>query len=204
MYIHHPDLLSHRYGWRHERTGAEVRRVDEALKTLVAAVTARLGPDLETVIVSDHGMDDTKTFLDFSDLVTHPDFGKKFVVALDSTMVRAIYLDSSGARTVRDRLATVPGRFLTKEDRIRFGIDFPANWYGEDIFLLKEGASIYPNFHSLLRPLSMHAYDPALESQTAFAYAAGATAERAIAEAAAQGPLAMNHLFPVFARTIGV
>jgi hypothetical protein len=119
-------------------------------------------------------------------------------------MVRAIYLDSSGVITVRDRLATVPGRFLTKEDRIRFGTDFPADWYGEDIFLLNEGVSIYPNFHSLLRPLSMHAYDPALESQTAFAYASGATAERAIAETAAQKPLEMNHLFPVFARILGV
>ena len=47
------------------------------------------------------------------------------------------------------------------------------------------GVSIYPNYHSLMKPLAMHAYDPGLDSQTAFLFAPGGSsldAARGISE----------------------
>ena len=49
-----------------------------------------------------------------------------------------------------------------------FRINFPHNLYGDDIFLLDQGYSIYPNFMSWAKPKAMHAYDPGYKEQRGF------------------------------------
>lgn len=181
-YIHFPDFFAHRYGRSHPHSVQEIERVDEALSTLINDFKSKLGEGTEFVVVSDHGMSDTHTFVDYSHLVNHREFGKAFVLALDSTMVRAVYLNDRGRDIVRNALSDAPARLLSSQDRKNFRIDFAPEIYGEDIFLFDDGVSIYPNYHSLMRPLSMHAYDPNLDSQTAFIYAKGTAVERAVSD----------------------
>jgi predicted AlkP superfamily pyrophosphatase or phosphodiesterase len=193
VYVHTPDLYAHRFGLKDCRFDAEVSRVDSALGEIVTAARQRLGSETQTVAVSDHGMDHTGRFIDFNDLVMHPRFGKDFIAGIDSTMVRLYYLNQDGRRVARTLVETSgAGTFLTPEQRGGLGVNFPAEAYGEDIYLLKPGISIYPNFHSLLRPLAMHAYHPETPDQQAFTVYEG---ESLASLRAHRGTLRMQDIF---------
>ena len=198
VYMHHPDLFAHRYGVDDERTVAEINAVGRAAGEIVDATRRKLGDGLQTVIVSDHGMNRTTRFVDFSDLVMRPEFGKSFVVALDSTMVRARYLTGGGEELVRSVLdAKGFSKPVPSQERKKLGITFPGERYGDEIFLMEPGTSIYPNFHSLTRPLAMHAYHPDVDDQTAFALFIGDEARTAPAMLGS-GRLQMKDLLRAF------
>lgn len=202
-YMHFPDFFAHRYGRSHVHSTQEIERVDRALSMLINEYKSKLGDNTEFVVVSDHGMSDTHTFVDYSHLVSHREFGKAFVLALDSTMVRAVYLNDRGRNIVRNALSDAPARLLSSQERQDFRIDFAPEIYGEDIFLFDDGVSIYPNYHSLMRPLSMHAYDPNLDSQTAFIYTNGTGTERAVNDLANERHIDMTDVRSIMAAVIG-
>tara|TARA_A100001037_G_scaffold286149_1_gene294256 strand:+ start:8592 stop:9821 length:1230 start_codon:yes stop_codon:yes gene_type:complete len=161
MYLHSVDMWGHRYGIKSEKFSEVLQSTDLALEQIINASHSHFGEDLRICIVSDHGMNHTKEFIDFSDLIYNKSFGRDYLVALDSTMVRIWYLTEKGKIKIRDYFSNDHrGHFLSKSEIKNYGIDFEDNRYYEDIFLLDEGWSIFPNFHSYLKPLSMHAYDP--------------------------------------------
>ncbi len=202
VYLHTPDMYAHRHGIRSARFQAELSRADGAMAAMVGAIRDRLGQDTQIVVVSDHGMDHTEKFISFQHLVRHRGFGKDFVVALDSTMVRVLYLTPSARSTVRDLIqSSGVGRFLEPEERRHLGVDFPPEHYGQDIYLLEPGSSIYPNFHSLMRPLAMHAYHPDVQDQRAIALFLG---DRVAESAHARHVLDMPDIFPVLSTVLGL
>ncbi len=202
VYLHTPDMYAHRYGIKGAQFQAELARADGAIAAMVEAIRDRLGPDAQIVIVSDHGMDHTERSISFQHLVRHRGLGKDFVVALDSTMVRVMYLRPSARGAVRDLIeSSGAGRFLTPEERRHLGVDFPPEHYGEDIYLLGPGASIYPNFHSLMRPLAMHAYHPDVQDQRAIALFLG---DRVAESVHARHVLDMPDIFPVLSSVLGL
>lgn len=201
VYIHTPDLYAHRYGLRDGRYRGEVAEADRALEAVTKALRQKLGADAAIAVVSDHGMNHTEKFADYSRLVFDRGFGRDFVAALDSTMVRLLPLRPGGADAARDSVdATGHGRWLSAEEKQSLGIDFPAEMYGEHVYLLAPGVSIFPNFHSLLRPAAMHAYHPDVPDQLAFAYFDGLE----VPPASGGRPLNMWEVHPAISSHLGL
>jgi hypothetical protein len=202
FYIHTPDMFAHRNGLRAPAYRDEVRKVDAALPGLFERLKQRMGADTQIVLVSDHGMNHTERFADYQRLVNHPRAGKDFVPALDSTMVRFRYLTPQGRGIARELMgAGGNGRFLSDDEKRELGVAFPGEAYGDDLYLLEPGFSIYPNYHSLLRPLAMHAYHPDVPDQQAIAFFIGDD----VSERGAQNAnLAMNDIFGIVCASLGV
>lgn len=195
FYLHTPDMFAHRHGIRGPRFWEELKEADQAIATIIEAAKERLGPDTQVVLTSDHGMDHTERFVSFRHLIMHPAFGKDYVAALDSTMVRLWYLTPDGARKARPLVeSSGAGGFLTLEERRTLGVDFPGEQYGDDVYLLRPGASIYPNYHSVLKPLAMHAYHPSEPDQRAVALFIG---DRIAELAPDSGELHMADILPI-------
>ncbi len=202
IYLHSPDMFAHRRGIRDPRFWEELKKTDSAIVEIIDAAKRKMGTDTQVVLTSDHGMNHTERFISYKHLVTHSGFGRDFVVGLDSTMVRLWYLSDDGKKIARPLVESSDvGRFLTGEERIELGVDFPGDHYGDDIYLLEPGVSIYPNFHSLLKPLGMHAYHPQEPDQRAIAMLIG----DAIAERAPDKPeLHMTDISPLMCATLGL
>ena len=62
---------------------------------------------------------------------------------------------------------------MTQEEITNYGINFETNKYFEDIYLLRPGFSLFPNYHSYLKPYAMHAYAPENDDQTAIGIFSG-------------------------------
>jgi len=202
IYLHYLDNGAHRLGTTSDKFLREVSGVDSLVEQLVDRLEATLG-DTETIIFSDHGMADARSFVNFDGLLKDRYLGERFVVTLDSTMVRIWYLDKTAEEYVRPKLAGLQyGRFLSAEDKERLRVNFRHSLYGEDIFLLDPPYNIFPNFISLLKPLAMHAYHPDLESQRAIAIFKGKTLDRA--GIGGPEPIRMVDLMPTMVRALGL
>ena len=101
--------------------------------------------------------------ISIQDLLHHPAFPDRFFMALDATMVRLWFLDEDERlrSEIRDRVASrYPGRFLSTDDLAAYHLQFRGRLYGDEIYLLKPGVGIFPNYHSYIKPKAMHAYEP--------------------------------------------
>ena len=174
VYLHSVDFLGHRYGVPSPRFRAVLREADAAVERVVAVARGHFGSDLETVVVSDHGLNHTERFVDYGHLLREPGFGRDYVVALDSTMVRLWYFEEAAQPRLRALVdASGHGRFLTEAELRDHGVFFPNGDFYHEVYLLRPGLSIFPNYHSYLKPLSMHAYDPGVPDQQAIAMFTG-------------------------------
>lgn len=168
IYLHHLDILAHRFGINSNRFKKVLREMDILLEILYRKLTEKFD-DISMIIFSDHGMVDARKFINFNDLLKDDGFGKDFLVALDSTMVRVWYLNEKGYR-VREYLEDFNyGRFLSEKELKNLKIRFKNRYYFDDVYLIDPPYNIYPNFTSLLKPYAMHAYHPDLESQKGIA-----------------------------------
>ena len=202
IYLHSPDMFAHRHGIRGPRFWNELKNIDSAIVEILDAARHKMGTDTQMVVTSDHGMSHTEKFVSFQSLITHRGFGRDFVAGIDSTMVRLWYLNEDGRRDARSIVeSSDTGHFLTKTERVDMGVDFPGDHYGDDIYLLRPDISIYPNFHSLLKPLAMHAYHPQEPNQRAIALLIGdGLAEHAPDKAELQ----MSDLSPIMEAALGL
>ena len=155
-YLHHIDLASHIVGLESGLFSRAVRRTDALLREVVSRTRARLG-DVELLVFSDHGMSKVEQTVAYPTLWRHPGFPTGFVFALDATMVRLWDADDELRELVR---SGAPGRFLSRDELCGLHLDFRSRLYGDEVYLLEPGTAIFPNFHSLLKPKAMHAYDP--------------------------------------------
>ena len=168
LYLHHPDMLAHRFGINSERFKKVLRETDKLLEILYREFV-RMFRDVSMIIFSDHGMADAQKFINFNRLLKDNGFGRDYLIALDSTMVRIWYLKEKGYR-IREYLENFNyGRFLSEKELKDLKIRFNNRWYFDDIYLIDPPYNIYPNFTSLLKPYAMHAYHPDLESQKGIA-----------------------------------
>jgi predicted AlkP superfamily pyrophosphatase or phosphodiesterase len=167
VYLHQIDMASHLFGLGSARFKRSLRTVDALVAELYLEARSRFG-EPSVLVFSDHGMTPIERTVAIPELRRHPAFGKGFVFALDATMVRLWYLRDEPR--LRDDLRSLvagklPGRFLSRPDRVALHVDFDHNLYGDDIFLTEPGTVIFPNFHSYVRPKAMHAYDPSHPDQ---------------------------------------
>jgi hypothetical protein len=87
--------------------------------------------------------------------------GEDYAVVYDSTMARFWFFNERARREIVSVLETVPqGRILAKEELQRLRAWFDDGYFGELIFLVREGVLIVPS-HMGERPIrGMHGYHP--------------------------------------------
>ncbi len=168
VYLHHLDHFAHRHGTNSDIFLNELKSVDKTIGLIINECKNKYN-DLDIILFSDHGMADTTDFINFEWLKKEEGFGKDFLFVFDSTMVRLWYFNDKG-KNIKNKFKELGyGHFLSKTEKEELHINFTHRDYGEDIYLLKPGYSIFPNFVSWLIPYAMHAYHPLEESQKGIA-----------------------------------
>jgi predicted AlkP superfamily pyrophosphatase or phosphodiesterase len=145
--------------------------LDERLSQLFDQIIARW-PDTGIYIFSDHGMTEVHQAFDIWTYLEKHGFrlGKEYIAFINSTLVSLWF--NYGHRTeivdLLNRCRT--GRVLTREERVRYHLDFSDRRYGDEIFVVDEGVELIPNFISLAGKTNsgMHGYDPFCSSTKAF------------------------------------
>jgi len=120
--------------------------------------------DIHLYIFSDHGMANCDDFLDLKSIVAALGLkmGQDYAVVYDSTMARFWFFNEPARQAIVQRLRQVQeGRILPDEELEELHTLFPDRYFGELIFLVREGVLIVPS-HMGERPIrAMHGYHPA-------------------------------------------
>ncbi len=200
VYLHHLDHFAHRFTTSSPRFIAELRNVDSTIEAIVSKARERWGSSLEVIIFSDHGMADATHFHDLRELVRDRGLGRDFLLSLDSTMVRVWYFNPTRRDDVRRRVEALGcGRFLSAEEKQALKVDFGHRDYGDDIYLLEPGHTLFPNFISWIKPFAMHAYHPDHPSQTGIFFWLNRRAD-----ISHQGPVELVDIAPSLSTVLGL
>jgi len=166
IYLHHLDHFAHRNTINSPKFQAELKHVDKTVELAICEAKQKFGEELQVMVISDHGMADTKNFVDLTQVVKEKGFGKDYLIFLDSTMIHIWYLNPQNKNETRQKIDDLAcGHFISDEERQELKIDFKDRYYGDEIYLLDVGYSLFPNFISWLKPYAMHAYHPDESSQ---------------------------------------
>ena len=163
-FLYWPDLdgLLHRVGNQSPEVPAKLRSYEERIEELLAVARQHYA-DVKLYIFSDHGMANCDEHLDLkAEIEALPlTMGKDYSVVYDSTMARFWFFTDAARRLVTERLRRIPqGRVLRDAELEEMGTLFPDRYFGEMIFLVKEGVLIVPS-HMGERPIrAMHGYHP--------------------------------------------
>ncbi|MDX1952008.1 MAG: alkaline phosphatase family protein [Verrucomicrobiota bacterium] len=119
--------------------------------------------EVHLYVFSDHGMANCDVHLNLKKFVDQLGlkFGTDYVVVYDSTMARFWFHNETSRRAVIQLLEGIPlGRILPDEELKSLNAYFPDHYFGELIYLVKEGTLIVPS-HMGERPIrAMHGYHP--------------------------------------------
>jgi hypothetical protein len=159
VYTAELDALMHRVGIFHPSVGQRLESYAAFLDGVKKAARAH-DVDLETVLLSDHGMTDVTDTVDvWQGMARHGlKLGRDYMAFFDSTMAR-----TWGGERVADAMALVmagKGRRLDAPQLRAFGCYFPGGEYGDDVFLADPGVLIVPSFMGARRIAAMHGYHP--------------------------------------------
>lgn len=165
VYLNNIDFTAHLFGLKSPRFSNALKKVDEKVKTIFETCK-KFNPNTNIIVFSDHGMADVHTILTFKELFKDKRLGTRYLFALDGTKVRFWYFDDGIKNEIHELFKDKTyGHFLTDDEKKEFRIKFDHNLYGDDIFLLDQGYSIFPNFMSWAKPKAMHAYHPKYKEQ---------------------------------------
>jgi len=126
--------------------------------------------DFSIAIMSDHGMTPLAGSLDLKKTVESLGFkfGKDYVAVYDSTLARMWFFNDQAKTQICQVLSEVKeGHILTHEEKIKYGINFPDDMYGQMIFLTNPGWQIEPSDMGLKSLPGMHGFAP--EDKDSFA-----------------------------------
>jgi predicted AlkP superfamily pyrophosphatase or phosphodiesterase len=156
------DGLLHRVGNQSAEIRLKLREYEQWIETLVAAA-CRHYQQIRLYIFSDHGMANCDVHLDLrSSLEALPcQMPADYVAVYDSTMARFWVFNERARQQITAALARVPqGRIIPDAELKELRTFFPDRYFGELVFLVKEGVLIVPS-HMGERPIrAMHGYHP--------------------------------------------
>ena len=156
------DGLLHRVGNQSPEVPCKLRLYEEWLAKLMP-ICAKHYAQVRLYIFSDHGMANCDELLDLKSQVDALPLrlARDYAVVYDSTMARFWFFNERARCLVTDCLARVPqGRILPDAELEGLGAFFPDRYFGELIFLVREGVLIVPS-HMGERPIrAMHGYHP--------------------------------------------
>lgn len=126
--------------------------------------------DYSLFVMSDHGMTSLTHEVDVQKEVESLGFrwGLDYVALYDSTMVHFWFLNEKCRPHIMKKLSSIPySSLLSSEDKIKYGIDFPDNMYGEEILLMDAGVQVVPSDMGINSLPGMHGFSPEHEDSYA-------------------------------------
>jgi len=121
-------------------------------------------------IVSDHGMTPRTDVVDVKKAVESLGlkFGDDYAAVYDSTMARFWFITERSRTKIIPALRQITNaHLLSKDEKIKYGIDFEDDMYGEEILLMNPGVQIEPCDMGLKSLPGMHGFAP--EDKDSFA-----------------------------------
>ena len=163
------DATMHAHTTESAETDAAFTQFEQRLREIYAVAQSRYEV-VRLHLFSDHGMTDTREISPMMQGIESLGlrFGRDYVAAWDSTMVRFWFPESSSVRTtVTDWLQQHgEGRIIPEAELKTLGCHFPDGRYGELIYLLNNGIIFAPSFMNQRRVPGMHGFHPS-ESDSA-------------------------------------
>jgi predicted AlkP superfamily pyrophosphatase or phosphodiesterase len=159
-----PDLdgLLHRVGNQAAEVPQKLRAYEQWIEKVMAAAEEHYR-SVRLYVFSDHGMANCDQLLDLKARIEAlpVQMERDYAVVYDSTMARFWFFNDRAREIISSALADVPqGRIIPDEELERLHCLFPDRYFGELIFLVKEGVLIVPS-HMGERPIrAMHGYHP--------------------------------------------
>lgn len=163
-FVYWPDLdgLLHRVGNRSLEVPIKLRVYEQRLERLLDVVKEHYD-EVRLYVFSDHGMANCDELLDLRSQIEELPlrFGRDYAVVYDSTMARFWFFNERAREEITARLNNVSqGRIVPDSELRELGCLFPDRYFGELIFLVREGVLIVPS-HMGERPIrAMHGYHP--------------------------------------------
>ena len=156
------DGLLHMVGNKSEKVPAKLRIYEGWIGQLMEAAQEHY-EEVRLYVFSDHGMANCDVLLDLKGEIDRLPLRmpEDYAVVYDSTMARFWFFNDRARETVMNRLTAIQGgRILPDAELAELGALFPDRYFGELIFLAKEGVLIVPS-HMGARPIrAMHGYHP--------------------------------------------
>ncbi len=156
------DGLLHMVGNQSPEVPAKLRVYEQWIEQLLAAARQHYS-DIRLYVFSDHGMANCDELLDLKSRIDALPLAmeRDYVVVYDSTMARFWFLNDHARQLITAELQRVPqGRIVPDDELRRMRTLFEDRYFGELIFLVKEGVLIVPS-HMGERPIrAMHGYHP--------------------------------------------
>ena len=141
---------------------AKLRLYEQWLEQLVKSAEKHYS-EIRLYVFSDHGMANCDELLDLKARIEPLDvrMERDYAVVYDSTMARFWFFNERAKQVITLALQQVPqGRILPDEELAEMRALFDDRYFGELIFLVKEGVLIVPS-HMGERPIrGMHGYHP--------------------------------------------
>jgi hypothetical protein len=163
-FVYWPELdgLLHRAGNQSPEIGPKLRQYEEWISQLLGKAREHYG-EVRLYIFSDHGMANCVEHLDLKAKIEALPlrFGVDYAAVYDSTMARFWFFNNEAHEFIAYCLNQVPqGRILPNDELEQLRCLFHDRYFGELIFLVKEGVLIVPS-HMGERPIrAMHGYHP--------------------------------------------
>ncbi|MGH7812723.1 MAG: alkaline phosphatase family protein [Candidatus Binataceae bacterium] len=171
LYLAELDAFLHRHADDAHSVAAVLSRYADALEHLLAVARGTYGR-AEIHVFGDHGMAPTRRAVDIAARlaampISAPD---DYLCLLDSTMARFwFFTDRARERVLSGMDGDLPGHWLERAELEKLRAWFPDRRYGEEIFLLDEGAVIAPSHMGRHALAGMHGFHPAAAwSRSAF------------------------------------
>jgi len=162
LYWPNLDGLLHQVGNQSAEVPAKLRGYEPMIDQLLQVADKHYA-ETRLYIFSDHGMANCDELLDLKARVDALEvrMQEDYAVVYDSTMARFWFFNEQARRQITECLNQIPqGRILPDEELKRMRTFFPDRYFGELIFLVKEGVLIVPS-HMGERPIrAMHGYHP--------------------------------------------
>ncbi|HEV2437904.1 MAG TPA: alkaline phosphatase family protein [Verrucomicrobiae bacterium] len=163
-FVYWPELDGrlHRVGNQSPEIAPKLRQYEEWISQLLETAREHY-QEVRLYIFSDHGMANCDEHLDLKSKIGGLPlrFGRDYAAVYDSTMARFWFFNAEARGRITRCLEQIPqGRILSDNELKRLHCLFPDRYFGELIFLVKEGVLIVPS-HMGERPIrAMHGYHP--------------------------------------------
>lgn len=156
------DGLLHLVGNQSPEVPARLRCYENWIEGLLTTAS-RHYREVQLYVFSDHGMANCDVRLDLKSKIEALPvrMEQDYAVVYDSTMARFWFFNDRARQLVTAALHQVPeGRILPEEELRRYHAFFEDRYFGELIFLVREGVLVVPS-HMGERPIrAMHGYHP--------------------------------------------
>jgi len=164
-FIYWPDLdgLMHKEGNQSAQIDVKLDLYEQWINRLMAKSYEHY-EEVRLYVFSDHGMANCSSFLNLKQKIDTLDqfkMGRDYAVVYDSTMARFWFFNENARVLITQCLDQIPeGHILSDLELEKMRVRFSDHYFGELIFLVKEGTLIVPSDMGQKPLRGMHGYHP--------------------------------------------